>query len=76
MEHAATDGWHFLPTSSINDTCHGIVHLFILKYSIMNQLHENTQCLLWHLLTSWINWYLDNDDFTGACIDNYDMANH
>jgi hypothetical protein len=67
LEHSITDGRHFLSTATITDTCNGIMHSFILKFGITNQLHVNTHGLLRRLLTSWINWYLDNDDFLSMC---------
>jgi hypothetical protein len=60
LEHAIAEGHHYYPISSIQATCHHVVHSFIRKFTITNQLHPSAYGLLRRLLTANVNWYMSN----------------
>ena len=69
MEHSITLGRHFHTTSTIKDTCHQIVHSFVMQYTITNAKHPHTRSLLRRLLSTWVNFYLRESAKTGECFD-------
>lgn len=60
-QHSVALGRHFFAMSSIVDSCHQIIHSFVLRYNVTNQLHYNTRTLLYRILTNCVNYYLDAD---------------
>jgi hypothetical protein len=92
LDDSIVYGNHFLATSSIADTCLGIIHTFIMSYSITNAQHDNTRSILRRMMGMWYNHYCVNDGSTfgiyffhpnsvaskmiSLCLTGLDRANH
>lgn len=59
VEDAIVYGCHFFPISAIQSSVFGVIHCFIHRYSIINQLHNNVFTCLWHLMAMWYSYYKD-----------------
>lgn len=57
LQHSITQGRHFYATSTIGQSCHGIIQCFILNTAVTNALHDTTRVLLHRLMTMWYNHY-------------------
>lgn len=58
MEHTVTQGQHYYLSSCIQQTSHEIVHSFVRRFTITNQLHYQTPTLLRRLLCRSIDWFV------------------
>jgi hypothetical protein len=60
VENTIMHGRHFYATSCIATTCYGIIHTFVLNYTITNAQHNETRTLLRRMLAMWIDYYMDD----------------
>jgi hypothetical protein len=60
VEHSIVNGRHLYATSTIRDTCYGIIHTFVMSHSITNAEHNVTRTFLRRLLTVWIDYFMGN----------------
>ena len=65
MEHTITQGHHYYMTSTIQASTHEIVHSFVRRHTVTNQLHYDTRALLRRLLCGWIDWYVRGQELEG-----------
>jgi hypothetical protein len=62
VEHSIVNGRHLYATSTIRDTCYGIIHTFVMSHTITNAEHNVTRTLLRRLLTMWIEYFTGNHE--------------
>src|SRR5580658_646234 len=62
-----THGRHFYSSSTITDTCAGIIHSFVMASRVTNEDHTSTRTLLRRLLIMWIDYYCDGRSNSGVC---------
>jgi hypothetical protein len=53
MEDSFVYGRHFLTSSTIQETCCGIVHCFLLGYCVTNTMHEGLSTMLRRMMSMW-----------------------
>jgi hypothetical protein len=60
LDHSIAEGHHYYQASTIQDSVHQIVHSFIHKFNITNQVHDSAPSLLRRLLTATVDYYLSS----------------
>lgn len=66
LDNTIVHGRHFYATSTIFESCLGIIHTFVLGLQITNQTHERARMLLRRLMTMWLDSYLQVTSVPGA----------
>jgi len=61
VDHAITFGRHFYATSTIADTCYGIIHSFMINKRVTNQAHDSTRTFLRRLMGMWVAEFMRGD---------------
>jgi hypothetical protein len=65
VENSIVNGRHLYATSTISDTCYGIIHAFVMSHTITNAEHNRTRTFLRRLLTMWIDHFTQDRASTG-----------
>jgi hypothetical protein len=65
MDHTITQGHHYYMVSTMQASTHEIVHSFVRRHTVTNQLHYETRSLLRRLLCGWIDWYVRGPGLEG-----------
>jgi hypothetical protein len=60
-------GRHFYVSSTIQDTCAGIIHTFTISYKVTNKRYSDTRNLLRRLLAMWLDYYQEDRQDTNTC---------
>jgi hypothetical protein len=68
VENTITFGRHFYATSTISDTCYGILHTFMLNSVVTNQQHDQTRTFLRRLMGMWQQLFVEGDSEIGKCL--------
>jgi hypothetical protein len=66
MAHTITQGHHYYTTSCIESSAHEIVHSFVRRHTVTNQLHYEMQGLLRWLLCGCVDWYVSGQWLSGT----------
>jgi hypothetical protein len=61
VENTITFGRHFYATSTISDTCYGIIHTFMLNALVTNQKHDGTRTFLRRMMGMWYDHFTRED---------------
>ena len=75
MEHTITQGLHYYMSSTIQASTHEIVHSFVRRHTVTNQLHYDTRALLRRLLCRWTDWYVRGQQNEGEIICIHSLNN-
>jgi hypothetical protein len=66
VDNAIMTGRHFYATSTIAQTCYGIIHTFVMNHVITNTQHNDTRTYLRRMLRMWTDYVMENRQKTGT----------
>jgi len=61
LENSVAVGHHFYAAKCVRDSIHQSVHSLVRRGLITNDDHIEARMLLRHMLTTWVDWYLQGD---------------
>ena len=74
MESTVTQGHHIYMSSCAQSTAQEIVHSFVGRYTVVNELHYNTAPLLHRLLCASVSFFIDGTFASGKSFNMVSLA--